>query len=113
MTRSFGKWDIFEGSPGPIGATWVESQRAWNFALYSRRATGVTLLLYSQSDPVKPVLEYRLHPRANKSGRIWHCFIPADWAKGATLYAYRIDGRCDLIGIRSRVPDAHDNATLD
>ena len=95
MTRSFGKWDIFEGSPGPIGATWVESQRAWNFALYSRRATGVTLLLYSQSDPVKPVLEYRLHPRANKSGRIWHCFIPADWAKGATLYAYRIDGRCD------------------
>ena len=40
-----------------MGVTWVPSLKAWNFALYSRRATGVTLLLYSAKDPVYPCLE--------------------------------------------------------
>ena len=33
-----------------MGVTWVASLKAWNFALYSRRATGVTLLLYAADD---------------------------------------------------------------
>jgi isoamylase len=37
-------WERTEGSPAPLGATWAESERAWNFALFSRHATGVTLL---------------------------------------------------------------------
>ena len=78
-----------------MGATWVPSLAAWNFALYSRRATGVTLLLYSATDPVHPILESSLDPRINKSGRIWHCWIPADRAMGAAYYAYRVEGRFD------------------
>jgi isoamylase len=78
-----------------MGATWVPSLNAWNFALYSRRATGVTLLLYSAVDPVKPVLEYHLDVRANKSGRIWHCWVAADRAPAAAYYAWRIEGRYD------------------
>ncbi len=92
---SFDEWDRKEGTPGPMGVTWVPSLAAWNFALYSRRATGVTLLLYSAGDPVHPLFECRLDPRINKSGRIWHCWITADRAPGATYYAYRVDGHHD------------------
>ncbi len=92
---SFDEWDRKEGTPGPMGVTWVASLAAWNFALYSRRATGVTLLLYSAGDPVHAIFEYRLDPRLNKSGRIWHCWITADRAPSAAYYAYRVDGRHD------------------
>jgi glycogen operon protein len=78
-----------------MGVTWVASLGAWNFALYSRRATGVTLLLYAEGDPVRPVLEVRLNPRINKSGRIWHCWVTADQARSAAHYAYRVEGRYD------------------
>jgi isoamylase len=78
-----------------MGVTWVPSLEAWNFALYSRRATGVTLLLYAAEDQVRPILEERLHSKDNKSGRIWHCWIPADRVKGAAFYAYRVEGRRD------------------
>jgi glycogen operon protein len=90
---SFDEWDRKEGTPGPMGVTWVPSLNAWNFALYSRRATGVTLLLYSKADPVHAILECRLDPHVNKSGRIWHCWVTADRAPGAVYYAYRVDGR--------------------
>jgi isoamylase len=92
---SFDEWDRKEGTPGPMGVTWVPSLNAWNFALYSRRATGVTLLLYSVEDPLHPIFEERLAPRTNKSGRIWHQWISADRVKGAAFYAYRVEGRHD------------------
>jgi glycogen operon protein len=78
-----------------MGVTWIPSLSAWNFALYSRRATAVTLLLYTADDPVHAVLEERLNPKINKSGRIWHCWISADRAKDAAYYAYRVEGRHD------------------
>ena len=81
-----------------MGVSWIPSLSAWNFALYSRRATGVTLLLYSADDPVKPLLECHLDPRANKSGRIWHCWIPASQAGHAAYYAWRVEGRDDHTG---------------
>jgi hypothetical protein len=40
-------WFTFEGSPSPLGVTWLEDEAAYNFALYSKHATAVTLLLYS------------------------------------------------------------------
>ena len=78
-----------------MGVTWISSLHAWNFALYSRRASGVTLLLYAAGDPVHPIFEVRLNPRLNKSGRIWHYWVPAQQAKGAAFYAYRVEGRHD------------------
>lgn len=76
-----------------MGVTWVPALKAWNFALYSRRATSVSLLLYGAGDPAKPLLEYRLDVRANKSGRIWHCWMSADRVPGAAYYAWRVEGR--------------------
>jgi glycogen operon protein len=84
-----------EGEPWPLGATWLPARRAFNFALYSRHATGVTLLLYAEHDPVTPVRQVALDPIRNKTGLIWHCLVAAEDAGAATLYAYRVDGPRD------------------
>ena len=68
-TASFDEWDRAEGTPGPMGVTWIPTLSAWNFALYSRQASSVTLLLYSADDPIKPIFEQRLNPRINKCGQ--------------------------------------------
>ena len=55
LLRSLEAWERVEGCPAPLGATWIESERAWNFALFSRHATAMTLLLYAPDDVVEPV----------------------------------------------------------
>src|SRR5690242_14555235 len=40
-------WEQVEGSPLPLGATWIESEQAFNFAVHAEHAESVTLLLYS------------------------------------------------------------------
>jgi glycogen operon protein len=81
-----------EGLPSPLGASWNEHARAWNFALYSKHATAVTLLLYRASQVSDPVRRVRFDPVANKSGRIWHCFVPEADLHAAVYYAYAVDG---------------------
>jgi len=65
-------WAHIEGSPLPLGATWIEDEQAFNFALYAQHAESVTLLLYSPDDLAKPVLSLPFDSLHNKSGRIWH-----------------------------------------
>ena len=48
-------WNNFPaGESWPFGASWVESEKAFNFALFSRYATDVTLVFYRQEDVVTP-----------------------------------------------------------
>jgi glycogen operon protein len=89
--KSVEPWERAEGSPSPLGATWVESENAWNFALFSRHATWATLLLYGD-DVVKPVFQVKLDSAQNKSGAIWHCFVPESAAPGVKYYAWRVEG---------------------
>lgn len=86
------RWAATEGSSFPLGVSWVAEEAAYNFALYSRFAEAVTLLLYSASEFETPVFEYAFDPFRNKSGRIWHCRIPRDTVPDATYYAYAIGG---------------------
>lgn len=88
-------WERLEGSPWPLGAHWLESEKAYNFALYSRHAQTVTLLLYTESDPAKPVHTFSFDPVSNKTGLMWHCRIREEELKGAALYAYKVDGPFD------------------
>lgn len=89
-----------EGTPTPLGvsivepsADFVESRsRAWNFALASRHASRVEVLLYSAADAVAPVYTKVLDIVENRTGLVWHCRVPMDEAKGAVHYAYRVDG---------------------
>ncbi|MDA1185334.1 MAG: isoamylase [Acidobacteria bacterium] len=86
------RWATGEGSPSPLGVSWVSDERAYNFALYSRFAETVTLLFYVPSDVTTPVFRYVFDPLRNKSGRIWHCRISEHAVPDAAFYAYSIDG---------------------
>ena len=45
------------GSPLPLGATWMEEEQAFNFAVQAEHAESVTLLLYAAKKPNNPVLQ--------------------------------------------------------
>jgi glycogen operon protein len=85
-------WEDQEGSPRPMGVSFVASQQAYNFALYSKHANSVTLQLYQDDNTSQPFYSYLFKPLVNKSGRVWHCRLPAATVDDATYYAYQIDG---------------------
>jgi len=85
-------WAAKEGSPTPLGVSWIAAEQAYNFALYSKYADTVTLLLYEPEDLVNPILTYPLDPLRNKTGRVWHARIPRSEMQEAKYYAYSIDG---------------------
>jgi glycogen operon protein len=89
------RWTASEGAPFPFGVSWIEEEAAYNFALYSKHATGVTLLLYSESDFIHPIFHYRFNPLKNRSGRVWHGRIPEREIPGARFYAYAVEGPYD------------------
>jgi isoamylase len=84
-------WASAEGSPFPQGVSKIREENAYNFALYSKHAESVTLLLYA-GDVVHPAVSYRMDYLKNKSGRIWHCRIPAAAITNARYYAYAVSG---------------------
>ncbi|HZY60314.1 MAG TPA: isoamylase [Candidatus Binataceae bacterium] len=86
------EWYRIEGTPHIPGAIWIDEERAYNFTLYSRQATGVTLLFYGDNDLFNPLARIALDYLKNKSGRVWHCRVPAGEIAGARYYAYSVDG---------------------
>jgi isoamylase len=86
-------WAQIEGSPLPLGVTWIEQDQAFNFAVYSEHAESVTLLFYSSADLVNPLLTFRFDFLRNKSGRIWHCRLPIKEIGEASYYAYSVSGQ--------------------
>jgi len=86
-------WAQTEGSPLPLGVTWIEKEQAFNFAVHAEHAESVTLLLYSAGDLVNPCLTFRFDFLRNKSGRIWHCRIPLTEIGEARYYAYSVSGQ--------------------
>jgi isoamylase len=85
-------WARTEGTPLPLGVTWIEDEQAFNFAVYAEHADAVTLLLYSAADSANPVLKFEFDFLRNKSGRIWHCRIAFEQICGAKYYAYSVSG---------------------
>jgi len=85
-------WDKNEGSPVHLGATWIPSESAFNFALYSKHAEHVSLLFFVEDNLNEPVFVFEFEPLQNKTAEIWHCRIPATDIKHAKYYAYQIDG---------------------
>src|SRR4051794_8850445 len=85
-------WAAREGSPVPLGVTWLAHEESYNFALYSRHATAVTLLFYTDEDFINPVYQYTFNYRAHKTGPVWHCRIPGRDLDEARYYAYSVEG---------------------
>jgi glycogen operon protein len=80
-----------DGTILPLGASWIETEHAYNFSLYAEHAESVVLLLFNERELAGPLIEYRLDPRVNKTWNIWHCRVGGEAAR-ACYYAYRIDG---------------------
>jgi glycogen operon protein len=79
-------FDVQRGAPMPLGAT--VKRGGINFAVFSRHATLVQLILFAPGEH-DPILEFRLDPRYNKTGDVWHIFIQG--LDPGIRYAYRMD----------------------
>lgn len=80
------KYEIRRGSPFPLGAS--IQRDGVNFALFSRSATEVSLVLY-RSGQEQPVAELPLDPRFNRTGDVWHCLVTGPLS--GIEYGYRLD----------------------
>ena len=60
------------------------------FALFSRHATAVTLLLFNDESDIKPSAELPFNPSLNRTGDIWHMHVQD--VRPGQLYLYRVDG---------------------
>lgn len=89
------EWERLEGAPLPLGVSWVESEQAYNFALYSKHAQAVTLLLYDEHDFSAPLRAVPFVFPRNKTNRVWHMRLAAASIAAARYYAYQIDGPFD------------------
>src|SRR5262245_24775062 len=79
------------GQAAPLGATVVDGGVA--FSLFSRSATGVSLLLFECDDDARPSREIPLDPFVNRTYHYWHTFVPG--LQPAQIYAYRVSGPFD------------------
>src|SRR6267142_6526988 len=77
---------ILRGHPLPLGAT-IQPDGI-NFAIASRYATAVTLLIFLPGT-LEPLLEVPLDGRFHRTGEVWHAFMKG-LAHGIQ-YAYRMD----------------------
>lgn len=85
-------WEAQGGAPLPLGTRWVAAEDAYNFAVYSRHATAVTLLLFEAPNVNAPSQRLSLDYIRHKTGRVWHARIARADMGAATHYGYSVDG---------------------
>lgn len=81
-------WRTQEGAPFPLGATWIAEERAYNFAVYSKSASSLTLRFYTPDSLSTPGLLFEFDPFKNKSEDIWHGRIVEGKIAGAICYSF-------------------------
>ncbi len=85
-------WEQFEGRAFPLGATHLASDGSVNFAIYSKHATCVRLLLFAEDELDTPCFAFEFNYLRNKSGPVWHCRLSLQELGKAKFYGYQIDG---------------------
>ena len=73
------------GRPYPLGATFRDG--GTNFAVYSLRATGVDLCLFTPDNPDEEVMRFSMR---DQTEHVWHVFVPG--VLPGTLYGFRVYG---------------------
>ena len=76
---------VSRGAPLPLGS--IPQPNGINFAIFSRHATWVTLLILCLGDD-EPSVELPLDPRLNRTGDIWHILIGG--LENSVGYSYRM-----------------------
>ena len=85
---SFVNLAVEKGKAMPLGASVFPE--GVNFAVFSKNATAVTLIIFETPQMDSPRQEIPLDKKKNKTGNIWHCFIRG--LKAGVFYLYRADG---------------------
>lgn len=85
-------WTQAEGTPFPLGATWIEEEQSFNFAIYSETAAHVALLFFTSGNLATPSFRYDFGYRINKTGPVWHARLSQTVIGSAIYYAYSVDG---------------------
>jgi len=88
-------WYDADGAPLPLGATWNPADQTCNFAVYSRHATGVTLLLFDAANTAVPSRQFTFDFTRQKTGRVWHARLSRADVGTAVYYGYTVDGPFD------------------
>lgn len=76
------------GTSAPLGAT--VTARGVNFSVFSKHATLVELLLFSDANAAEPSRIVQLDASGHRTYHYWHAFVP-DLRPGQ-VYAYRAHG---------------------
>ena len=76
------------GRPLPLGGS--RQPDGINFAVLSRHATRVTLVILPESGESKPIVEVALDPRRNRTGDHWH--VRLHGLPETFCYGWRVDG---------------------
>lgn len=85
-------WEQVEGSDHPRGAVFIEKDATINFAIYSKHASNVRLLLFTADEVSVPCLKLDFDYLKNKTGPVWHCRLSMDDIGDARYYGYQVDG---------------------
>ena len=88
--RTFGR-PARRGRASPLGAT--PTHGGVSFAVFSRHATRVELLLFDHVDEAKAARVIRIDPIENRTYHYWHVFVPRVTA--GQLYGFRVEGPSD------------------
>lgn len=85
------RFQVFDGSPTPFGATARDG--GVNFAVYSSNALSATLCFMTLSDlhQKRVTGQISMDPMANRTGDVWHVFLKGDFED--MLYGYKFDGK--------------------
>ncbi len=73
-----------------MGASVDIDNNGVNFAIFSRHARRVWLLLFDHASDGRPSHEFELHPADHRTGDIWHVHLSG--VGHGQLYLYRMDG---------------------
>jgi len=91
MNTNFKKLKTSPGMPLPLGATLYDD--GVQFAIFSRNAESVSLILFDTDMPDSKFHEIPLPIEKNKTGDVWHIWVQGLIA--GQVYGYRIDGPYD------------------
>jgi len=87
-SEGIGKGQTSPGCPLPLGA-YLRDDGA-QFAIFTRHATQVWLLLFDQAEHEWPSRTIELNPEKHRTGDIWHVWVKG--VRAGQLYGYRVNG---------------------
>ena len=83
--------DVRLGTSAPLGATVTGG--GVNFSVFSKRATGIDLVLFDEVDDATPSGVVPLDPTVHRSYHYWHVFVHG--LKAGQIYGFRVHGPFD------------------